>query len=112
IVELADQVIENKFHLSAQAVAHLKEMVDASDYIIARAIYALENQDRSAAADVLGLEADLDRMELEFSRAHFNRLNNGECRGDVGAVFLDFLSNLERIGDHTKNIAEFILRES
>lgn len=112
IVELADQVIENKFLLSPQAIKHLKEMVEASDYIIARAIYALENQDRSAAADVLGLEADLDRMELEFSRAHFNRLNNGECRGDVGAVFLDFLSNLERIGDHTKNIAEFILRES
>jgi len=112
IVELADYVIENNFHFSEDAKAQLKLMIEASDYVIARAMFALENEDRSAAADVLGLEADLDRMELEFRRAHFIRLNDGQCKGEAGAIFLDFLSNLERIGDHTKNIAEFILRES
>lgn len=112
IVELADHMIENKFNFSKEAFAQLQQMIDASDYVIARASFALENQDRSAAADVLGLEADLDRMELEFRRAHFKRLNTGQCGGDAGAIFLDFLSNLERIGDHAKNIAEFILRES
>lgn len=112
IVELADYVIENKYTFSDEAMNQLRIMINASDYVIARAVFALENQDRSAAADVLGLEADLDRMELEYRRAHFKRLNNGLCRGEAGAIFLDFLSNLERIGDHSKNIAEFILRES
>ena len=110
IVEQADYVIQNRLAFSDEALQQLKIMIEAADYIIGRTIYALEQHDRSAAADVLGLEADLDRMELEFRNGHFKRLSDGACRGNAGAVFLDLLSNLERVGDHSKNIAEYVLR--
>ncbi|NLL51081.1 MAG: hypothetical protein GX248_00040, partial [Peptococcaceae bacterium] len=37
------------------------------------------------------------------------RLNEGTCSGNNGAVYLDIISNLERIGDHSVNIAEYVL---
>ncbi|NLO75292.1 MAG: hypothetical protein GX092_00170, partial [Clostridia bacterium] len=29
--------------------------------------------------------------------------------GEAGAIYLDILSNLERIGDHAVNIAQYVL---
>lgn len=110
IVELADYCVRNRVQFSDVATNQLHEMIDAADWIVGRALYALEQHDRSAAADVLGREADMDRMEVEFRTGHFKRLNENQCRGNAGAIFLDLLSNLERIGDHSKNIAEHILK--
>lgn len=35
--------------------------------------------------------------------------NEGLCSGSAGIVFVDIISNLERIGDHAVNIAEAVL---
>ncbi len=48
-------------------------------------------------------------MEKELRRAHIDRLNEGVCSGEAGAIYLDVLSNLERIGDHAVNIAQYVL---
>ena len=40
----------------------------------------------------------------------FDRLHEGVCHGNAGAIYLDILSNLERIGDHSVNIA-YILED-
>ncbi len=38
-----------------------------------------------------------------------DRLNAGLCYPASGVVFLDIISNLERIGDHSHNIANMVL---
>jgi len=50
-------------------------------------------------------------MEKELRRSHIIRLNEGACSGNASTVFLGILSNLERIGDHAVNIAEYVLGE-
>ena len=40
------------------------------------------------------------------------RLNEGKCQPSAGVVFLDTISNLERIADHATNIAEVVIAPS
>lgn len=110
IVELTDFTINNKVEFSKDAERELRTMLEAADHVVSRALYALEHNDKSAARDALEGEAELDRMEMEYRTAHIQRLNQNLCTGNSGAIFLDIISNLERIGDHSKNIAEFVLK--
>ena len=109
IVELSQFSINHKVEFSAEAERDLRDMLKIADKIVSRALYSLEHHDLEAAEQVLELETELDRMENVFRKAHINRLNQGLCSGNSGAVFLDILSNLERIGDHSKNIAQYML---
>ncbi len=40
-----------------------------------------------------------------------NRLNYGECDLKSGILFMDFVDNLEKIGDHLTNIAQGVIGE-
>lgn len=109
VVELAEYSITHKVDFSEQSLAELKQMMALSDQTIFQAAQALENDDKELAKKVLQNESELDRMEKEFRKSHISRLNNNLCSGYAGSVFLDILSNLERIGDHSKNIAQYVL---
>ncbi|SUV08223.1 sodium-dependent phosphate transporter [Cytobacillus firmus] len=50
-------------------------------------------------------------MERKLRKQHILRLNEGLCTGQAGIVYVDIVSNLERIGDHAVNIAEAVLGE-
>lgn len=110
IVELAEYRFNNKLDLSAEAAAELKEMMDVADQAVKNALTALENHDTEAANAVLYLETRLDELEAEYRINHIHRLNQSMCSGGIGTVYLDLLTNLERIGDHSKNIAQFVLQ--
>ena len=76
------------------------------------AYQTLEHHDVSAARQVLPLEEKIDELQENYRKNHIRRLNEGICNGSNGAVFLDMLTNLERIGDHCRNIAQYILEEA
>ena len=53
----------------------------------------------------LDLEDKLDSMEFKFRNNHFDRLSNNACGSAIAAsVYADILGNLERMGDHCRNI--------
>lgn len=111
IVELSDFSMEKKLVFSEAAEAELKEMIALTDQTAGKAIQALEHNDHAAAKAVLDQERQLDKLEMKFRKNHIKRLNQSQCTINSGTVFLDILSNLERIGDHSKNIAQFVLLE-
>ncbi len=109
ILELADFSILKKVEISDEALNEIREMIELANRTIAQALLALEHDDKEMADKVLLDEDELDRMEREYRKNHITRLNNNLCTGNSGAVFLDILSNLERMGDHSKNIAQYVL---
>lgn len=111
VVELSEFSINNKVEFSSEAERELKEMLSLADKAVERALYALEHNDLKAAEEVLSYELELDELEVRFRKSHIQRLNQNLCSGNSGAVYLDILSNLERIGDHSKNIAQFVQHE-
>ena len=48
-------------------------------------------------------------MEKTLRKTHIRRLNEGRCETNAGIIFLDIISNLERVSDHSSNIALAVL---
>lgn len=109
IIELTEFKISNNITLSDDAHENLHEMFDMTILTVKEAINSLQHVDREKALIVLKKEEQIDKMERKFRNNHIIRMNEGICSGSAGIVFIDIISNLERIGDHAVNIAEEVL---
>lgn len=111
IIELIDYKISNKVNMTEQAQEDLNNMFDLTILTVKQAINALDNMDREEALAVVQKEDQIDRLERNYRKKHIIRMNEGLCSGSAGIVFVDIISNLERIGDHASNIADDVLGE-
>src|SRR5699024_12510431 len=103
--------ITNEINLTEHAQEDLQEMFDLTILTVSQAVKSLNLMDREEAVVVLQKEDQIDKMEGQFRKKHIIRMNEGLCTGAAGIVFVDIISNLERIGDHAVNIAEEVLSE-
>ncbi len=106
LVELAQFKIDNKIKFSDTAVSELKEIYKAVDNNLENAFIVLKTNDEKAMKEVEKYENQVDTLRDQFRDNHIIRLNKGECEINAGVVFLDILTNLERVSDHGTNIAK------
>lgn len=111
IAELAESLVKEERQLSADAVEDLKDILDVVVKAVDTAIESRRKESIIDARRVYMLEDDVDSMEEDLRHSHMERLSKGLCSADTGIVFLDILSNLERISDHAVNIAEYVEAE-
>ncbi|PGB03462.1 Na/Pi cotransporter family protein [Bacillus toyonensis] len=111
LVELVDFQISNRVSLSDEALAELNEMLELTISTLQDAVEALTNFDTELAQTVIAKERKIDQMERVLRKRHVIRLNERSCSGDASIIFVDMVSNLERIGDHAVNIADGVLGE-
>ncbi|KIL79700.1 Na/Pi cotransporter family protein [Bacillus badius] len=109
IVELIDYQQANKVKITDQAMADLEEMFALTISAVNKSVKALDENDLNLAKEVAQKEDLIDKMERKLRKQHILRMNEGLCTGQAGIVFVDIISNLERMGDHAVNIAEAIL---
>ncbi|GAA0443237.1 Na/Pi cotransporter family protein [Lentibacillus halophilus] len=111
IIELIDYKITNKVHLTEKAQEDLNNMFDLTVMTVKESVEALDSTDREKALGVVQKEDQIDKMERDYRKKHIIRMNEGVCTGSAGIVYVDIISNLERIADHAVNIAEAVLDE-
>jgi len=111
LVELTDYAMENNVKFSDTAMNDLEQMIKQVKSTLAMSLEALKTENKDLAIKVVSNDDIIDQMEINLRKAHIARLNEGTCNGSAGAVYLDILSNLERIGDHAVNIAGYVLGE-
>ncbi len=109
IVELTHARKERGVRFSIDAMADMRKMIDKTMETYQWALESLKNKDLKLAQKVVENDDSIDEMERDFRRGHIDRLNAGTCSGDAGAIYIDILSNLERIGDHSVNIAQYVM---
>jgi len=109
IVDLAQYKKENRLVFSQVAVKEIKEMYKMLHESVAMMLNMLETADKELAKIIIEREDLIDRKEREIRANHIRRLNIGECKPESSMIFIDAVSNLERIGDHTANIAHTII---
>jgi phosphate:Na+ symporter len=111
IIELVEYQQANKVNITEQGLIELNEMFEYTISTVKEAIDCLDKKDIEEARDVVKREEEIDRMERKLRKQHILRMNEGACTGQAGIVFVDIVSNLERIGDHAVNIAEAVIGE-
>ncbi|HAS74206.1 MAG TPA: sodium-dependent phosphate transporter [Clostridiales bacterium UBA8960] len=109
IAELALFKIDNSVIFSEKATLELEEMVSKVMEAFDLSMDAMKEENRYKAQKVVEIEGVVDEMEKTLRKKHIARLNEGRCETSSGIVFLDMLSNLERISDHSSNIALAVL---
>ena len=105
LIELYEYKIEHNLPFSDLATKEFEVMMDLSEKAVRLSVEALDTADDMKAKQVLKLEDEIDAMERDLRKRHIDRLNQGVCNPGAGVIFIDILSNLERVGDHANNIA-------
>lgn len=108
IAELAQYRIDNEVSFSETAQKELKHIYDMVFMTYRTSLDAIKTVDRSLMEQVEVVEAQVDQLEKEYRKAHISRLNKGTCEPKAGIIFLELISNLERISDHAMNIASLV----
>jgi phosphate:Na+ symporter len=109
IAELVLYKIENKANFSEQAVNELTEMFNDTMNTFQASLNALKSIEVEDCNKVIDIDSRIDEMYKILRKNHIERLNTFVCEPNAGVIFLDIIGNLERIGDHSSNIAESIL---
>ncbi|MGL4912449.1 MAG: Na/Pi cotransporter family protein [Romboutsia sp.] len=111
IAELAQLAIESEVSFSDLGMLELKEMYNKVISAYTYALEAMRTSNVDLACKVIKMEEQVDMMEKSCRANHMNRLNKGLCNIDNGIVYLDVITNLERISDHAVNIAQQVIAE-
>ena len=111
IGELAVKLKEQNLNFSEGAKKELEGIADVALECYSKAIKGYEKQDRAMATEAISLEDKVDKLEEKLRSKHMKRLAKEECNPYAGIIFLDMISNIERITDHASNIAILLLDE-
>lgn len=112
LAELAKYKIEHQIVFSETGTQELNLLWDKVTNCFDEAIEARKTKSITAVQNVFRIEDEVDDLEEELRNKHIERLSNGLCIPSNGVVFLDILSNLERMSDHANNIADCIQEEN
>ncbi len=106
IIALAKRLENSKNKLSDTAIEDLdtiwKVLCNQADNVID----SLESTCNGNVTTALKDEESINKLAEEFEKRHVKRTRKGKCDATTGIIFIEMLAELEKIGDHFKNIAE------
>ena len=86
-----------------------KVMAKAVDEVLTLAQTAFVRSDMETASWVEPLEQVIDGLKEQLRTDHILRMQKGKCSVEVGFVWSDLLTNMERVSDHCSNIAGCVI---
>ena len=111
MAELAQSMVKDGTSFTDTALEDLKAMSGVVVESFRSAIEARRSGNMDAVRRVSQLEDEADSLEEELREKHIERLSSGKCSTSVGIIFLDLLTNLERVSDHAYNLPGYVKDE-
>ncbi|MGE4353789.1 MAG: Na/Pi cotransporter family protein [Oscillospiraceae bacterium] len=112
IVEVSQEMHDKRITFSEDALSDLDVITDALREVIAITVTSFKGYDLELAKQVEPLEDVIDELIDEAKSRHIARLQHSACTIELGFIFTDYLTNIERISDHCSNVAVCLLEVS
>ena len=109
IMEYAEKLQSTESAFSPDAQEEIKKLQGVVGELYQKIMQIYSTQDTTAFREAYVLEETIDRLTEHMSNMHIERLAEGTCTADVGALYLALTSNVERIADHFINVADGLL---
>lgn len=108
ILELSERKHEKKYPFTEEAMEQLANMWNELEDMMKITTKALIDNDEDMAGKVIRRESIINELQIKLKKGHVKRLNKGKCKLKSGIIFMDFVDNLEKIGDYLTNVAQGI----
>ena len=111
-VNIADLAIEKKnkkLKYTSEALEEINEIYNSVMESLDIAITSYSTRDILKAKTIGDIENRINSYQKNYREKHIKRLYDGKCTANEGAIFLDLITDFERIGDHSTNIAENVI---
>lgn len=112
IAEIADnftkytkKTVEDKLEFSDSVKAELREMVGSIERLYKLTSELISDKNSNLLVDIDFEENKIDNYRKRLINDHIRRLNEGKCKPESSGVFINLVSNIERLGDHLTYIA-------
>ncbi|MGN0606957.1 MAG: Na/Pi cotransporter family protein [Oscillospiraceae bacterium] len=111
LMESAMNLESKQIKFSSEALEEFDTITNAIDEIVDMAVNAVAYNNVDTARNIEPLEETIDDIDSKLKARHIERLKTGQCVIDGGVIFLDALTDLERIADHCSNIGVYVINK-
>jgi phosphate:Na+ symporter len=108
IAQSVEYMIESDLIFTEKANGALQQLVAKVGEFLDLIISSMRQQPANFMNRAESLENAIDAMREKFRDDHIQRLRSDECGLDQGLVYVNLLTNLEKIGDYSFNVAEAV----
>ncbi len=105
----AEEIREKGLSFSGEASRELHVITSAVEEILSLTLAAFLHDDLQSAALVDPLKQVVEELKDQLRTNHIRRLQRGDCSIEVGFIWPDLLTNLERASAHCSNIAGCVM---
>ncbi len=119
IAEISDNIlkytrtsIDHHLEFSEAVTVDLRAMFDllAKEFSLTSELFTYRHFELLNEIEAIEEQVDIKRNQMVDD--HVSRLNQGTCSANNSAVYINFVSNLERVGDHINYVAHSYQKES
>lgn len=100
LVDLIKIAQDRSLRFSSDAIKGLKGLQSLIMNMYDDAIKAMSDGDIELAKKTSEVEEQVDELTRLLGDAHLKRLEENKCSVEAGVIYLDIVTNFERIGDH------------
>jgi phosphate:Na+ symporter len=105
IMEYAHRLRKEEMYFSENAKVELTELVGKFNDLYEKSIQAFDQRNIDGLIAVEEIEETIDDMSQSLENRHIDRVREGLCTAQLGSIYLQTVSNLERVADHVTNVA-------
>lgn len=113
LAELSEQMMREDNNFSIGGYEDLENMCNQCLCTLKTAVNYWKDPKQNELYDqAVKSEELVNEMETQLRDKHIRRLSQRKCKVESGVIFLDAISNLERISDYAMHIAEYAREEA